>query len=149
VAVAALPRWDEGDRADTRAPSVSGWKREEDEGKEVGPREIDGPEEGVGPAGKRKEGEKSWAARWAGKRRKAGWLKEREGGRKGFETFHFFQNLFNFSNFLNLNSFQILNTSSLFQNFQNILKTFKTSHKQTIKPCIQLMMHKHLLLLNY
>jgi hypothetical protein len=33
--------------------------------------------------------------------------------------------------------------------FQNIVKTFKTIHKQTIKPCIQIMMHKHLLLLNY
>jgi hypothetical protein len=33
---------------------------------------------------------------------------------------------------LNLKLFQNLNTSSLFQNFQNKLKTFRTTHKQTI-----------------
>jgi hypothetical protein len=33
AAVAAWPRWEEGDGADARAPSVSGWKREEEEGK--------------------------------------------------------------------------------------------------------------------
>jgi hypothetical protein len=95
--------------------------------------------------------------RWAGREGKLGRLgRNGEGERKervgGFVLSLFFQNLFKtpFQLFklLNLNSFQILNTSSRFQSFQNILKTFKTSHKQT-KPCIQIMMHKHLLLLNY
>jgi hypothetical protein len=64
----------------TRGPRRSAGGRERKRrGIGVGPRGTDGPEEGVGPAGKRKEVEKSWAARWAGKRRKAGWLKEREG----------------------------------------------------------------------
>jgi hypothetical protein len=99
---------------------------------------LDGPEEEVG------RGER--VGRWA----------KREEGRERDEvlfSFLFFQNLFKtlFQLFklLNLSSFQNLNTSSLFQNFQNNLNTFKTSHKQTIKPCIQIMMHKHLLLLNY
>jgi hypothetical protein len=71
-----------------------------------------------------------------------GRVREKREGEKGGFGFSFL-----FFKLLNLNSFQNLNTSSLFQNFQNHLKTFKTSHKQTIKPCIQIMMHKHLLLL--
>jgi hypothetical protein len=80
--------------------------------------------------------------------RKGRWAKreKRKRGERGLGFLFLFLNLFKL---LNLNSFQNLNTSSLFQNFQNNLKTFKTSHKQTIKPCIQIMMHKHLLLLNY
>jgi hypothetical protein len=133
---------------------------------------------GKGPTGgphlsvaeRKREGKgMEWAAgaRWAGREggtaekdwAEQGREKEREGGgllgwaeRRGrervwevLESFLFFETFFKL---LNLNSFQNLNTSSLFQSFQNILKTFKTSHKQTIKPCIQIMMHKHLLLLN-
>jgi hypothetical protein len=102
-----------------------------------------------GPVGlKAREGEEGrwvahccWAAGVAGPRAR----KERREGEKrgvwrerfGF-LFQFFSNLFNFSNFQDLNSFP---------KFSNHFKTFKTSHKQT-KPCIQIMMHKHLLLLN-
>jgi hypothetical protein len=51
VAVAAWPRWEEEDGADARAPSVSGWKREE---ALVGRRGETGPRVGrrwSGPAG--------------------------------------------------------------------------------------------------
>jgi hypothetical protein len=59
AAVAAWPRWEEGDGADARAPSVSGWKREEEEGK------------GIWAARDR------WARRgsWASEEKK-GWRKE-------------------------------------------------------------------------
>jgi hypothetical protein len=110
---------------------------------------------------KRKEGEERWAGgkkeRRKGKRvgpRRGekergglGWKKEKGREREeGFKSFLFFFQTFSNFKLLNLNSFQNLNTSSLFQSFQNILKTFKTSHKQP-KPCIRIMMHKHLLLL--
>jgi hypothetical protein len=100
--------------------------------------------------GKRKEGGREvgrascWAAGVAGPR--AG--KERREGEKreeGFGKFSSFFQTFSNSHFklLKLNSFQ--NTKI----FKTFLKAFKTSHKQIIKPCIQIMMHKHLLLLNY
>jgi hypothetical protein len=54
---------------------------------------------------------------------------KRKRGVRGLGFSLFFSNLFKL---LNLNSFQNLNTSSLFQNFQNNLKTCKTSYKQTI-----------------
>jgi hypothetical protein len=59
-----------------------------------------------------------------------GRLAERKG--KGGRGLKLFSKPFQLFKLLNLNSFQNLNTSSLFQNFQNNLKTFKTSHKQTI-----------------
>jgi hypothetical protein len=80
----------------------------------------------------------------------AGGLKGR-GGVKGlgsfFSFFFFFFNLFKtFSNFKLFSKFKHFKP---FASFQIILKSFKTSHKQIIKACIQNMMHKHLLLLNY
>jgi hypothetical protein len=90
------------------------------------------------------------------KKGQGGWAGPEERREEEKRDLFFFQTLFqlfkplnlNFSKlFQLLNSFQNLNTSSLFQNFQNNLKTFETSHKQTIKPCIQIMMHKHLLIL--
>jgi hypothetical protein len=54
---------------------------------------------------------------------------KRKRGVRGLGFSLFFSNLFKL---LNLNSFQNLNTSSLFQNFQNNLKICKTSYKQTI-----------------
>jgi hypothetical protein len=91
--------------------------------------------------GRQREKKRGGKGKWAGEEKRervAGLGRERE-EREGFGkfSFFFFSNLFKT---LNLNSFQ---------NFQNILKTYKTSHKQAIKPCIQIMMHKHLLLLNY
>jgi hypothetical protein len=52
-----------------------------------------------------------------------------------------------FSNLLKFKLFSNLNTTNLFQNFQNILKTFNTSHQHIKTLCNQNMMHKHLLLL--
>jgi hypothetical protein len=110
----------------------------------------------------------SWAAHWLirpeekgeGRRNgpraayggaaRAGGLKGR-GAVKGLGSFFF--NLF--KSFSNFKLKHLFNFSTLklfkpyFSSFQIILKTFKTSHKQLIKPCIQNMMHKHLLLLNY
>jgi hypothetical protein len=45
--------------------------------------------------------------------------------------------------------FKLFKIQTIFQNFQINLKTFKALHQQTKTPCIQIMMHKHLLLLNY
>jgi hypothetical protein len=85
--------------------------------------------------------------------------KKREGEKRGVWVFFCFQNLFkpfstfqtlnSFKTFQDLNSFPKFKHFKPFQNVQNNFKTFKTSHKQTIKPCIQIMMHKHLLLLTY
>jgi hypothetical protein len=87
---------------------------------------------GAGPVGKEEGG-------WAGG------LKGR-GGVKGLGSF-FFLNLFkSFSNFKLFSKFKHFKP---FASFQITLKSFKTSHKQIIKPCIQNMIHKHLLLLNY
>jgi hypothetical protein len=102
-----------------------------------------------GPVGlKAREGEEvrwvahcCWAAGVAGPQGLLGrGLEKKEGRerREGFGERGLVSNLFNFSNFQDLNSFP---------KFSNHFKTFKTSHKQT-KPCIQIMMHKHLLLLN-
>jgi hypothetical protein len=66
----------------------------------------------------------------------------REGG--VWEIF-FFKTLFK----LTFQSFEIELFSKHSNIFKTFLKAFKTSHKQIIKPCIQIMMHKHLLLLNY
>jgi hypothetical protein len=86
-----------------------------------------------GPTGKEKEREGEEGC-WAGPRGE---------GERGFGKF--FLKTFSNSHFklLKLNSFQ--NTPR----FSTFLKAFKTSHKKIIKPCIQIMMHKHLLLLNY
>jgi hypothetical protein len=56
-----------------------------------------------------------------------------------------FSNLFK----LTFQTFEIELFSKHSKIFKIFLKSFKTSHKQIIKPCIQNMMHKHLLLLNY
>jgi hypothetical protein len=74
-------------------------------------------------------------------------LKGRVRGFEGFGFLFFFSNLFLIKPFSKLNSFQTLNTSNSFQNFQIILKTFKTSHHHIYTPCKQKMMLKHLLLL--
>jgi hypothetical protein len=68
--------------------------------------------EAVGPQGRKERGGLGW------KRRKV------ESGKRVW-VFSFFSKLL--FKLLNLNSFQNLNTSSPFQNFQNNLKTFKTS----------------------
>jgi hypothetical protein len=48
----AWPRWEEGDGANVRALSVSGWKREEEEGKgSWAARWLAGPEAGMGRGG--------------------------------------------------------------------------------------------------
>jgi hypothetical protein len=72
-----------------------------------------------------------WAARAAGLRAGKG-EREREEG-VGVLFFSFFQ------------TFEI----ELFSNFSRFLKHFKASRQQTKTSCIQIMMHKHLLLLNY
>jgi hypothetical protein len=56
-----------------------------------------------------------------------------------------FSNLFK----LTFQTFEIELFSKHSKIFKIFLKSFKTSHKQIIKPCIQNMMHKHLLLQNY
>jgi hypothetical protein len=149
---------------------VSGREREG----EAGSCGTDGPKEGAGPcgehgphAGERKEKgrrvqfgleEGRWAARerkekggkevgWrevgpCGEKERRGWLgwaglEERREGEKRY----FFQTLFQ--------TFEIGLFSKHSKIFKTFLKAFKTSHKQIIKPCIQIMMHKHLLLLNY
>jgi hypothetical protein len=70
--------------------------------------------------------------------------RERE-GLGGFGEFSFFFKIFSKLLF----NFKFKLCSKHFKIFTIILKAFKTSHKQIIKPCIQIMMHKHLLLLNY
>jgi hypothetical protein len=87
---------------------------------------------GGGPAGeKKKEREESC---WAGPRG--------EGERfRGLERFVFFSKTFQiFSNF---------KFKPFFINLFKLSKHFKASHQQTKTPCIQIMMRKHLLLLNY
>jgi hypothetical protein len=134
-----------GDGIDTRAPPVSQRTKKKKRGSgRAGPAaRLDGPRGLAGP--------------------RAG--KEREGEGEGFGEFSFFFSqpfqTFKFKPFFKLLKFKLLQNFSRFklfskfkhfkpfQSFQNILKTFKTSHKQTIKSCIQIMMHKHLLLLNY
>jgi hypothetical protein len=135
-------------RADGRARIVSGWKR--------------------GGEGKELRRRVNWAARREGKGsgpkgEQAGGLvglHGLKGGRDGFgefffsffkhfSTFQTFEIQTPFQNFSRFKLFPEFKHFKPFQSFQNILKTFKTSHKQTIKPCIQIMMHKHLLLLNY
>jgi hypothetical protein len=73
--------------------------------------------------------EKKRKKREAERKRKAGWAKERKGrGVKGVWVFSFFFKLL----------FKLLKFK-LFSNFANFT--------QIIKPCIQIMMHKHLLIL--
>jgi hypothetical protein len=88
------------------------------------------------PAGLRAEKRKK-RRRWAGDKG-VGWAGMREGEGERFGVFLFFLNLFKL---LKIKLFSNLKTTNLFQNFQNILTTFKTSHQN--------MMLKHLLLLNY
>jgi hypothetical protein len=98
--------------------------------------------------------------------RRRGWWSQREGGpterkkkergrriaglgreerdREGLGSF-LFLNLFK----LTFQTFEIELFSKHSKIFRTFLKAFKTSHKQIIKPCIQIMMHKHLLLLDY
>jgi hypothetical protein len=77
-----------------------------------------------------------------------GWAERRgERGLGVLESFLFFK-LLELSSFSNFKFKLFLKHFNPFQIFQNILKTFKTSHKQ-IKPCIPIMMHKLLLLLIY
>jgi hypothetical protein len=107
----------------------------------AGGKKKGGRERELGRAGRKKQRE-----RWVGL--------EKEKGRERDEVFLkkiLFKVIFQtfkielFSNF----KFKLFSKHfNPFQNFQIILKTFKTSHKQ-IKPCIRIMMHKHLLLLNY
>jgi hypothetical protein len=101
----------------------------------VGSRWLRGPEEEVG----RRVSGPSWAS---GDKR-AGREKGRERGWEGFLLV--FLNLFK----LTFQTFEIELFSKHSKIFRTFLKAFKTSHKQIIKPCIQIMMHKHLLLLNY
>jgi hypothetical protein len=157
AAVVSWPRWEEEDGADARAPSVSGWKREE---ALVGRRGETGPRVGrrwSGPAG-------------------LGW------GLLFFFQIHFnpISNLFRFKSFTSfqipiltqisptilkafhkpfLTTFRHILNSNLYTNFHklfhnffkdfftNILRLLKSHHNQN--SCIQIMMHKHLLLLNY
>jgi hypothetical protein len=82
-----------------------------------------------------------------------GWAKRRGRERVWEVFFSFFNFCFKPFQTLNSNIFLTFQTLKLFKpyysSFQIIFKSFKTSHKQIIKPCIQNMMHKHLLLLNY
>jgi hypothetical protein len=99
----------------------------------------------VGRTGKKRKGGKrgglagGWAVRGKRKERVVGlgWAGREKRGREEV----FFQTLFQ--------TFEIGLFSKHSKIFKTFLKAFKTSHKQIIKPCIQIMMHKHLLLLNY
>jgi hypothetical protein len=116
-------RPEEGERIRQVDPTCR-WPREREEGK----------------MGRRR----GWnLGRWAGRAERG----KRGEGLGSFSFFVFFFNLFkSFSNFKLFSRFKHFKP---FASFQIILKSFKTSHKQIIKPCIQNMMHKHLLLLNY
>jgi hypothetical protein len=92
----------------------------------------------------------SWAGRGggpAGEKRKRGRRavgldrEERERGLGVWRDLFFFPKLFK--------SFQTLNLNPFFINLFKLSKHFKASHQQTKTPCIQIMMRKHLLLLNY
>jgi hypothetical protein len=125
-----------GGGADMRGQAVSHWRKKG--GGVLGRGEEMGREREVGRREKKKK-ERGRRAAGLG----------RDEGVKGLGFCLFFLNLFRtFSNshfkLLKLNSFQ--NTPRFSKHF---FKSFKTSHKQIIKPCIQNMMHKHLLLLNY
>jgi hypothetical protein len=107
----------------------------------------------VAASGRERERRGSWAAlaSWAGRGGEVGprGLKG-EGGRGlgffGFFLYYFFQTHFSFL----FKPFQTQNFEiELFSNFSRFLKHFKASHQQTKTSCIQIMMHKHLLLLNY
>jgi hypothetical protein len=112
-----------GGDSDRRAPPGSERK---EWGGGSGPRWLCGPEEEVGQGGKRKRG-----------RRAVGLgREERERGLGVWRVLFFFPKLFK--------SFQTLNLN-LFLNLFKLSKHFKASHQQTKTPCIQIMMHKHLL----
>jgi hypothetical protein len=115
------------------AAVLVGWKRRwaaRGKGKEGG--RGGGPRRLLGRRG-------CWAT--AGKERRE---KEKRG--RGLGNFLlFFLNLFK----LTFQTFEIELFPKHSKIFKTFLKAFKTSHKQIIKPCIQIMMHKHLLLLDY
>jgi hypothetical protein len=80
-----------------------------------------------------------------GEKERRGWLGWAGREMRGREdVFVFFQTLFQL-----FQTFEIGLFSKHSKIFKTFLKAFKTSHIQIIKPCIQIMMHKHLLLLNY
>jgi hypothetical protein len=86
-----------------------------------------------------------WAVGVAGLRaRKERREREKKGRGLGSFLLSFFSNLFK----LIFQTFEIELFFKLFLTFQTF-KHFKASHQQTKTPCIQIMMHKHLLLLNY
>jgi hypothetical protein len=107
-----------------------------------------GRKQGAGPRLQGRGRRGWWAAQvsgpsWASGDKRAGREKGRERGWEGFLLV--FLNLFK----LTFQTFEIELFSKHSKIFRTFLKAFKTSHKQIIKPCIQIMMHKHLLLLNY
>jgi hypothetical protein len=118
---------EEGERADMWGRLGSAWEREEGEF---------GRASFVGHKRRWAGGKERERRRWA-----AGFWAKREGV-KGLGSF-----LFLFLTLFKLTS-QIINSLKVFK-IKIILKTFRTSHNQIIKPCNQKMMHKHLLLLNY
>jgi hypothetical protein len=95
-------------------------------------------------------------ASWAGGKRSGGGLVavlglKGERGEGVWESLLFFFKPLKFKLLFKLTfqTFEIELFSKHSKIFKTFLKAFKTSHKQIIKPCIQIMMHKHLLLLNY
>jgi hypothetical protein len=124
-------------------------------------REVEGsgPDARARPVSERRRGKKKWAtggvlgrkreSRPRGVRWAAGFGPKGRGG-LGFCLFiyFFFQTFFKpFQT--HISNFEIELFSKHSKIFKIFLKSFKISHKQIIKPCIQNMMHKHLLLLNY
>jgi hypothetical protein len=123
-----------GGEADERGPAAS---ESSERGEVEVARAVKTGRKDIGSA------EPFWAERGAESR---GLEKKEKGRERGFGSFSFFKpfQTFKFKLFPKFKHFK-----PFFEIFQNNLQTFKTSHKQTIKPCIQIMMHKHLLLLNY
>jgi hypothetical protein len=124
-----------------RGEERGGWRRKGGQ--------TDGP--GLAARGERK-GRWEWAggALWA-KRGGVGPCGPKGEGGRGLGgvwvfLYYFFQTPFSFL----FKPFQTQNFEiELFSNFSIFLKHFKASHQQTKTPCIQIMIHKHLLLLNY
>jgi hypothetical protein len=125
----------------TRAGEVKGDRLEVGGGPDMWARFVGGREERGESGGGPRPG---W---WAG-RREADRVRLGQAGRKGKgeRVGVFFQTLFSFL----FKPFQTQNVEiELFSNFSRFLKHFKASHQQTKTSCIQIMMCKHLLLLNY
>jgi hypothetical protein len=127
---------------------------------------LDGPEAKAGPWGKERE-ERRWAAGdWVGVCFFSFFFKSISNPFE-FKSFTSFQIqiltqisptvlkafhkpfLTTFQTFEIKLLFKLFKIQTIFQNSRINLKASKASHQQTKTSCIQIMMHKHLLLLNY